>query len=137
MLGSGSQEMDTTMNATPILTAILALLLSGNSIADELADAANALCDTIKTCALETVGGPDLSEQLRQQMEPALENNCAQMRGRVQAVPSNHPLHQPAISCLHSMASLSCLQLYDSSEFKTPECMAYERLSKAASTMTP
>ena len=50
---------------TPILAAILALMLSAYSSADELTDAAEGLCDTIRTYALEAVAGPDLTDELR------------------------------------------------------------------------
>ena len=125
------------INLTPILPAMLALTLSGYASADELTAAAQELCDTIKTCALEAVAGPDLTDTLRQQMDPVLKKNCAQMRGRVQAVPANHALHQPAIDCLRSMASLSCPQLHNTSDSKTPECTEYDRLAKAAGAATP
>ena len=137
MIESRFEEMKTMKNAIPILPAILALILSGYSSADELTDAVEGLCDTIRTCALEAVAGPDLTDELRQKMAPVLENNCAQIRSRVQAVPANHTLYQPAVGCLRSMASLGCAQLYDASEFKTPECTEYDRLVKAASASTP
>jgi hypothetical protein len=66
-----------------------------------------------------------------------LENNCAEIRSRVQAVPANHKLNQPAVGCLRSMASLSCPQLQNAGEVKTPECTEYDRLAKAASAATP
>lgn len=125
------------INATRILAAILALTLSGYSVADDLTDAAEGLCDTIRTCALEAVAGADLTDELRQKMEPVLENNCAAMRSRVQAVPANHELYQQAVMCLRSMESLSCPQLQDAGELKTPECTEYDRLVKAAGAGTP
>ncbi|MCB1697622.1 MAG: hypothetical protein KDI34_15435 [Halioglobus sp.] len=124
-------------NATPILPAILALVLSGYSSADELTDAAQGLCDTIKTCTLEVVAGQDLTDELRQDMAPVLENSCAEMRSQVQAVPAGHNLYQPAVGCLRSMASLSCQQLHNAGEVKTPECTEYDRQLKAASAMRP
>ena len=124
-------------NATPILTAILALMLSAYSSADELTDAADGLCDTIRTCALEAVAGPDLTDELRQKMAPVLEKNCAELRSRVQAVPANHILYQPAVGCLRSMTSLGCPQLMNAGEVKTPECTEYDRLAKAAGAVTP
>ena len=125
------------INATPILAAILALTLSGYSSADEPSDASEGLCDTIRTCALEAVAGPDLTDELRQKMAAVLENNCAEIRSRVQAVPANHTLYQPAVGCMRSMASLSCPQLHITAEVKTPECTEYDRLVKAASAGTP
>jgi hypothetical protein len=137
MLESCSQEMHSMINATPILPAILAFMLSGYSLADDLTDAAEGLCDTIKTCALEAVAGQDLTDQLRHKMDPILEKNCAQIRSRVQAAPANHELYQAAVSCLRSMESLSCPQLHNMSEIKTPECAEYDRLLKAADAVTP
>ena len=119
-------------NATTIIPAILALMLSGYSSADELTDAADGLCDTIKTCALEAVAGQDLSDELRQQMDPVLEGNCAEMRSRVQAVSANEKLYQPAVGCLRSMESLSCNLLHNMSQVKTAECAEYDRLVKEA-----
>jgi len=124
-------------SARSILAAILALMLSGYSGADELTDAAECLCDAIKTCALEAVGGQDLSDELLQQMDPVLENNCAEMRSRVQAVPANHKLYQPAVACPRSMASLGCPQLHNASGLRTPECADYDRLVRQASAVTP
>jgi hypothetical protein len=129
--------MDTMINATPIPAAILALMLSGYSVADDLTDAAEGLCDTIRTCALEAVAGPDLTDELRQKMAPVLENNCAQMRSRVQVVSADNKLYQPAVDCLRSMESLSCPQLQNTGEVKTPACTEYDRLAKAASAVTP
>lgn len=125
------------INATPILPAILALTLNGYSSADELTDAAEGLCDTIRTCALEAVAGQDLTDQLRRDMAPVLENSCAEMRRQVQAVPADHSLYQPAVGCLRSMASLSCQRLHNAGEVKTPECTEYDRQLKAASAMSP
>jgi len=124
--------MDTMKNATTILPAILVLMLSGYSSADELTDAAQGLCSAIKTCALEAVAGEDLGDELRQEMDPVLEANCAEMRSRVQAVSANEKLYQPAVDCLRSMASLSCNLLHNMIEMKTPECAEYDRLVKAA-----
>ncbi|MGB5774985.1 MAG: hypothetical protein WBP89_10010 [Sedimenticolaceae bacterium] len=124
-------------NTTPIRPAILALMLSGYSSADALTDAAEGLCDTIRTCALEAVAGPDLTDELRQKMAPVLDSNCAQLRSRVKVVGPNDKLYQPAVGCLRSMESLSCPQLHNMSEIKTPECGEYDQLAKDASDTTP
>jgi len=107
-------------------------MLSGYSSADELTDAADGLCNTIKTCALEAVAGEDLTDELRQEMDPVLEANCADMRSRVLAMPASNELYQSAVGCLRSMASLRCNLLHNMSEIKTPECAEYDRLAKAA-----
>ena len=137
MIDSCPQETDIMITARPILPTILALTLSAYSMADDLTDASEALCDTIKTCALEAVAGQDLSDQLQQQMDSVLEGNCADMRSRVQAVSANDQIYQPAVGCLRSMASLSCPHMQNASQFKTPECAEYDRLLKAASTAQP
>lgn len=121
------------INTTPILLASLVFMLSGYSFADDLTDASDGLCDTIRTCALEAVAGQDLTGELRQGMASVLTNSCAEMRSQVQAVPANHKLYQPAVGCLRSMASLSCQQLHRAGEVKTPECVAYEQMAKEAS----
>jgi hypothetical protein len=137
MIESRFEEMKTMKNAIPILPAILALILSGYSSADELTDAVEGLCDTIRTCALEAVAGPDLTDELRQKMAPVLENNCAQIRSRVKMVAPGHKLYQPAVGCLRSMESLSCSQLQNAGEVKTPECTEYDRLANEANAVTP
>ena len=53
-------------------------------------------------------------------MAPVLEKNCAEIRSRVKAVPADDNLYQPAVGCLRSMASLSCPQLQNAGEVKTP-----------------
>jgi hypothetical protein len=129
--------MYTMTNTTTIPVAILALVLSGYSVADDLTDAAEGLCDTIRSCALEAVAGDDLTDVLRQKMDPVLEGNCAQMRSRVQVVPPGNTLYQPAVNCLRSMESLSCPELHNAGEVKTPECTEYDRLAKEAGDATP
>ena len=125
------------INNTPLPAAILAMMLSGYSVADDLTDAAEGLCDTIRTCALEAVAGDDLTDVLQHKMDPILENNCAQMRSQVKVVPPGDKLYQPAVNCLRSMESLTCSQLHNASEAKTRECIEYDRLAKAAATATP
>jgi hypothetical protein len=129
--------MNTMKNATTILPAMLALMLSGYSSADELTDAADGLCSAIKSCALEAVAGEDLSDELRQEMEPVLEANCNEMRSRVKTVSASQKIYQSAVSCLRSMTSLNCNLLHNMSQVKTAECATYDRLLKAASAVTP
>jgi len=124
-------------NAIPVLPAILVLTMGGYSSADELSDAAQGLCDTIRTCALEAVAGQDLTDELREKMTPTLDNACDSMRNQVQAVPIDHKLYQPAVGCLRSMESLTCPQLHNAGEVKTPECMEYDRLAKEVNAANP
>lgn len=98
-------------NAIPVLPAILVLTMGGYSSADELSDAAQGLCDTIRTCALEAVAGQDLTDELREKMTPTLDNACDSMRNQVQAVPIDHKLYQPAVGlpAQHGVAYLSAV----------------------------
>ena len=82
------------------------------------------------------VAGRDLTDELRQDMAPVLENSCAEMRSQVQAVPPA-TIYQPAVGCLRSMASLSCQQLHNAGEVKTPECTEYDRQLKSSERHAP
>ena len=104
-------NMTKTMNKNMILPVALILFFSGYAGADELADAAQGLCDSVKTCALEQIAEEDMTPELRQMMVPMMENMCASMR---------------------SMESLSCDQLQNPDRGVTPECAEYERLAKEA-----
>lgn len=105
--------------------------------ADELTDAAQALCDSVKSCALEQVAQQDLTDEMREMMGPMLDNMCANMRSQVQSVPTNHKLYQPAVGCLRSMVSLDCQQMQDPGGVETPECTEYEELAKEAGEAIP
>ena len=115
--------------------ARLALLLVLSSVcffvaADDLTDAAQGLCDTVKSCALEQIAREDLTPEMHEMMEPMLENMCTTMRENVQEVPTGHPLYQPAVACMRSLESLSCEQMQSPDRTTTPECKEYEKLAK-------
>ena len=65
--------MTKTMNKNMILPVALILFFSGYAGADELADAAQGLCDSVKTCALEQIAEEDMTPELRQMMVPMME----------------------------------------------------------------
>ena len=76
--------------------------------ADDLGEAAQGLCDAVKRCAMEQIDKEDLTPEMRQMMEPMLENMCITMQANVQQVPVGHPLYQPAIGALlRSAGSIS------------------------------
>jgi hypothetical protein len=112
-----------------LMPALLGLMLSGHACAGELTDATQALCDTVKSCALEQVAQEDLTDEMREMMVPMLENMCTTMRNQVEEVPTGHELYQPAVACVRSMVSLSCEQLRDIDRGQTPECAEYSRLA--------
>jgi hypothetical protein len=71
--------------------AVLLLCLPALTLADELTDAAQGLCDNIKSCALEQFAKEDMTPELRQMMQPMLENMCVNLQSQVKTVPPGHP----------------------------------------------
>jgi hypothetical protein len=102
--------------------------------ADELTDAAQGLCDSVRSCALEQIAEQDLTPEARDMMGPMLDNMCATMRSQVRDVPVGHGLYEPAVGCLRSLESLTCQQMQDPDRVTTPECKEYERLATEADT---
>jgi hypothetical protein len=119
-----------------ILPALL-IIISGYARADELTDATQALCDSVKSCALEQVAQQGLTEEMQETMGPMLDNMCADMRSQIQSVPADHALYKPAVGCLRSMVSLDCQQMQDQEAVKTPECAEYEQLAREAGAVKP
>lgn len=113
-----------------LFAAVLMLLLPAFVMADELADAAEGLCDSIKSCALEQLAKEDLTPEMRQMMQPMLDNMCVNLQGKVKAVPTGHALYKPAVACMRSMESLSCAEMQSSDRATTPECAEYEKLTR-------
>ena len=89
--------------------------------ADELGDAAQTLCEKVKSCAIAQMEGQNIPEETRQMMQPMLDNMCTQVRGKVGEVPTGHPLYKPAVACMESMGAMT-----------TPECEEYEELAREA-----
>lgn len=118
------------MNSRTLLPAALVFLFAGSAVADDLTDAAQGLCDSVKSCALEQMAEQDLTPEMREMMAPMLDNMCATMRSKIQQVPTGHELYQPAVGCLRSMESLTCEQYRDPGQVSTPECQEYEELAK-------
>ncbi|MEM8563526.1 MAG: hypothetical protein AAGF57_14900 [Pseudomonadota bacterium] len=113
-----------------LVSGALLLFIVGHSHADDLTDAARALCDSIKTCALEQVASQqELTDEVKQQMTPLLDNMCSSMHSQVADVPVDHPLYQPAVGCLRSMVSLDCQQMQSAAGIQTPECQEYHELA--------
>ncbi len=98
------------------------------SRADELADAAQTLCEKVKSCAIAQMEGQELTPETRQMMQPMLDSMCTQVRGKVGEVPTGHPLYDPAVACMQSMNSLTCENMQDAGDMVTPACEEYENL---------
>ena len=115
-----------------LLPAAILFMIGCYASADELTDAAQGLCETVKSCALEQMAQEDLTPEQREAMAPMLENMCATMRDQVKEVPVGNGLYGPAVGCLRSMESLTCPQMQDQDRVATPECSEYERLAREA-----
>ena len=68
------------------LIAALALCLSALASAEPMADASQALCEKVKACSLAEINEADMTPEMREMMEPMLENMCANMRAGVEEV---------------------------------------------------
>lgn len=117
--------------------AALVYLLAGPVAADDLTDAAQELCNMVKSCALEQMAEQDLTPEMREMMTPMLENMCATMRRQVKEVPVGHGLYDPAVACLRSMASLTCADLQDAGRVETPQCKEYAEKAQQAGIAKP
>lgn len=113
-----------------ILLCLVSLVPAAH--ADELADAAQKLCEKVKSCAMAQMEGQELTPETRQMMQPMLDSMCTQVRGRIGEVPTGHPLYQPAVACMQSMNSLTCESMQDSGDMVTPACEEYESLAREA-----
>lgn len=120
-----------------MLPTLVMIMAGAYAQADELTDAAQALCDSVKSCALEQVAQEDQTDEMRERMAPMLDNMCADIRSQVQSVPADHKLYQPAVGCMRSMVSLTCQQMQDPQSAKTPECMEYDELARRGAPAQP
>ena len=120
------------MIATRTLLPALLLALGGQATADELTDAAQGLCDTVRACVLEQAARQELTPEAREMMGPMLDNMCATMRSQVGEVPVGDGLYGPAVACLRSMHSLSCQEMQNPDREATAQCKEYERLAREA-----
>lgn len=109
---------------------VLSLFIPALASADDITSAAKDLCEKVRSCAMSQVAEEDLTPELRQMMEPMLDNMCANMQSKVQEVATGHPLYQPSIACMRSMEALSCEDMQDPARMQTPECEAYEKLAR-------
>ena len=115
--------------------AVFVIMVSA-ARAEELSDAAQSLCEKVKSCAMEQLEGVELTPEARQMMQPALDGMCEQVRGRVSDVPTGHPLYKPAVACMQSMSALTCEMMQDTDTLQTPACEEYEKLARETGTGT-
>jgi hypothetical protein len=112
------------------VTLLSMVIVAPIARADELADAAQTLCEKVKSCALAQMEGQELTPETRQMMQPMLDSMCAQVRGKVGEVPTGHSLYAPAVACMQSMNSLTCENMQDAGDIVTPACEEYENLGR-------
>lgn len=117
------------MNPARLLVSLVLIHLSAHAAADELRDAVQGLCDSVRSCALEQIVKEELTPEMRDMMEPMLDNMCATMKENVQEVAPGHPLYDPAVACMRSLQSLTCDEMQNPERGSTPECEAYEKLA--------
>ena len=108
------------------LTLLMPMLVS----AQEIVEAASGLCEKVRTCAMAQIDKEDLTPELRQMMEPMLDNMCANMQSKVQEVAVGDDLYQPAVDCMQSMQALSCEDMQDPARMQTAQCESYEKLAR-------
>lgn len=111
----------------------LSICLLGSSavLADEMTRAIEQMCTKTKVCMQERFGGsdqvsPEMKAMIMQQMGMA----CDYMAAQYAAAPKGHPIYQPALQCLKSMAAMSCDELDAIDDNPTPECERYEEMSE-------
>ncbi len=112
-----------------VLSGLLLTVASGVSAGD-LESAATDLCEKVKACSMAQIAEADLTPELKQMMEPMLQTMCDAMKAGVQEVPSGHPLHDPAVDCMRSMAALSCADFQDEQKVETPACKQYQEVAE-------
>ena len=119
---------------------VLILCLAGLAApawSDNMANSALRLCEKVKGCALEQIAQEDFTPEMRQMMEPMLDNMCVQVQSQITQVPTGHSLYAPALACMQSMEALSCEALRDGNQVKTPQCQAYEEAARAHQDAAP
>jgi hypothetical protein len=116
-------------------TCLLVLMLAAAipARAEEIAVAAQDLCEKVKSCAMAQVAEEDLTPEVREMMQPMLDTMCENMQSSVGEVAVGSPLYVPAVTCMRSMESLSCEQMQDPRSMETPECETFQQLAREAS----
>lgn len=111
------------------LLAMFSLTVAVAAGADDIADAALGLCEKVKSCAMAQIAKEDLTPEVRQMMQPMLDNMCTDMQAKVQAVPAGHAMYDSAVACMRSMAALSCEDM-QAMGGNTPACQDYEKVTR-------
>lgn len=108
-----------------------ALLLGAASYghANEFADAVDKMCEKMKSCALQQLEQKKgVDPQMKAMVTQMTDQMCASMRQQYNPGAETHPLYEPALRCMQSMAEMDCAMLEKSS--KTKACEEMEAMSK-------
>ena len=109
-----------------VLIAMFAAIPTGVAKADAFTEARAALCEKVKTCAMEQMAvEQDMNEQMRTMLMNSLDSMCVSMEQGFSVVTRAHELYEPATACMNSMVQLSCQTLIENGDEQTPECVAF------------
>ena len=114
----------------PSVLLLTAAISAWPVAANEIEAAATELCHKVKACSMAHIAEADLTPEVRQMMEPMLQNMCETMRAGVREVPTDHALYKPSVECMRSMAGLSCADFENEEKLQTPACAEYRRLAE-------
>lgn len=110
--------------------AVLMLVFALPAAAQDFEKASLALCEKVKSCALQQMGEKEITPEMRQMLEPMFRTMCDSARQYIKDVPTGHEMYPVAVACMNSMAKLSCAQMENLDEQPTPECAKYEAMAK-------
>lgn len=108
------------------ITFCACLLAPSLAVADDYSNAIDALCQKMKTCALQSMGEvDDMPAKTREMITASLNSMCEGMQQQYDVAMQRHALYQPATDCISSMAALTCEELEAAEDDVTPQCVAF------------
>ena len=115
------------MKTTIAGLGVIAGLACTPVMADDFAQAADALCQKQRSCLMGQMSGQEMPPQMRQMMLQMVDGMCQSMQQNyATAGAQGHPLYDQATACMRSLSSLSC-QAMENGQVETQECQEYER----------
>ncbi len=112
------------------LAILCGTVFSITGFAEDYTDTSLALCEKVKSCALAQMGEQEITPEVRQMMQPMLDNMCSNMLVNLPEVAKDHTMYKPALACMNSMAALSCEEMQGQNSSATPACEEYEELAE-------
>jgi hypothetical protein len=102
------------------------------TLAEEFSDVALQLCEKVKSCAIAQMNQEEMTPEMRQMVQPMLDNMCVSVQSGVEEVPKDHALYPQGLACMRSLAQLSCEQIMEMEDSTTAECRKYEEMAGQA-----